>query len=75
MALFFSSLLSKISSIFSPLDEFITSLIELIRNPDKLNELGNNGLDYVTKNHNWGKLSDNLLLIFQDLISKSKFIK
>ena len=61
--------------IYSPLDEFITSLIELIRNSDKLNELGNNGLDYVTKNHNWGKLSDNLLLIFQDVISKSKFIK
>ena len=58
--------------IYSPLNEFITSLIELIQNPDKLKELGNNGLLYVEKNHNWDKLSDDLLLIFQGIISKSK---
>jgi len=58
--------------IYSPLDEFITSLIELLQNPDKLKELGNNGLLYVKKNHNWDKLSDDLLIIFQDIISKSK---
>ena len=42
--------------IYSPLDEFITSLIKLIHNPEKLKELGNNGLHYVKKNHDWEKI-------------------
>ena len=57
--------------VYSPLDEFIISLVELIQNPEKLKELGKNGLLYVEKNHQWDKLSDDLLVIFQNIISES----
>lgn len=61
--------------VYSPLDEFITSLVKLFQNQEKLNELGKNGLLYVEKNHHWGKLSNDLLIIFKDIISKSKPLK
>lgn len=61
--------------VYSPLDEFVTSLVKLFQNQEKLNELGKNGLLYVEKNHHWGKLSDDLLIIFKDIISKSKPLK
>ncbi|MEK6947079.1 MAG: glycosyltransferase family 4 protein [Nanoarchaeota archaeon] len=57
--------------VYSPLSEFITSLVKLFQNQEKLNKLGNNGFLYIEKNHCWDKLSDDLLIIFQDIVSKS----
>jgi len=61
--------------VYSPLNEFINSLVHLFQNPEKLNKLGKNGLRYVEKNHQWGKLSEDLLIIFKDIILKSKSLK
>ncbi|RZD44395.1 MAG: hypothetical protein CXT78_06660 [Thaumarchaeota archaeon] len=61
--------------VYSPLDEFIESLVKLLQNQDKLNELGKNGFQFVKKNHYWNMVSDNLLIIFKDIISQSKHVK
>ena len=61
--------------VYSTLDKFIDSLVNLFQNQEKLNQLGKNGLIYIKKNHYWDKVSENLLVIFKDIISKSKSIK
>ena len=61
--------------VYSTLDKFIDSLVNLFQNQEKLNQLGKNGLEYIQKNHYRDKVSENLLVIFKDIVSKSKSIK
>ena len=58
--------------IYSPSDSFVESLSDLLTNTEKLEELGNKGLDYVIKNHNWDILADSLLKKFENLVDNKK---
>ena len=58
--------------IYSPYDSFVESLTDLLANTEKLEELGNKGLDYVIKNHDWDILSDLLLKKFENLVENKK---
>ena len=60
--------------IYSQYDSFVENLSELLTNTEKLEELGNKGLDYVIKNHDWNILADSLLKKFENLIKDSKNI-
>ena len=55
--------------IYSPYDSFVENLSDLLVNTEKLEELGNKGLDYVIKNHDWNILADSLLKKFESMIS------
>ena len=54
--------------IYSPYDSFVENLSELLTNTEKLEELGNKGLDYVIKNHDWNILAGSLLKKFESMI-------
>ena len=54
--------------IYSPYDSFVENLSDLLDNTEKLEELGNKGLDYVVKNHDWNILADSLLKKFESMI-------
>ena len=41
-------------------------------NTEKLEELGNKGLDYVIKNHDWDILANSLLKKFENLVVNKK---
>ena len=58
--------------IYSPYDSFVESLTDILANTEKLEELGNKGLDYVVKNHNWDILADSLLKKFENLVDNKK---
>jgi len=58
--------------IYSQYDSFVENLAELLTNTEKLEELGNKGLDYVIKNHDWSILADSLLKKFENLIKDAK---
>ena len=58
--------------IYSPYDSFVENLSELLTNTEKLEELGNKGLDYVIKNHNWDILAESLLKKFENLVDNKK---
>ena len=58
--------------IYSPSDSFVESLSDLLTNTEKLEELGNKGLDYVIKNHDWDILADLLLKKFENLVENKK---
>jgi len=58
--------------IYSPYDSFVESLSDLLDNTEELKELGNKGLDYVIKNHDWDILSDLLLKKFENLVENKK---
>ena len=58
--------------IYSPYDSFVESLTDLLVNTEKLEELGNKGLDYVIKNHDWDILADLLLKKFENLVENKK---
>ena len=58
--------------IYSPYDSFVESLTDLLANTEKLEELGNKGLDYVIKNHDWNILADSLLKKLQNLVDNRK---
>jgi len=58
--------------IYSPSDSFVESLSDLLTNTEKLEELGNKGLDYVIKNHDWDILADSLLKKFENLVDSKK---
>ena len=57
---------------YSPYDSFVESLTDLLVNTEKLDELGNKGLDYVIKNHDWDILADSLLKKFENLVDNKK---
>ena len=54
--------------IYSPFDTFVENLSDLLDNTEKLEELGNKGLDYVVKNHDWSILADSLLKKFESMV-------
>ena len=54
--------------VYSKLDLFIDSLIQLLEQPKKLQELGNNGFLYIEKNHYWDSLVTKLVIIFEKII-------
>ena len=54
--------------IYSSYDSFVENLSDLLVNTEKLEELGNKGLDYVIKNHDWNILADSLLKKFESMI-------
>ncbi len=56
--------------VYSTQNNFINSLIGLLQNPQKLDELGTNGFLHIKKNHNWDDLSDQLILMFKELSKK-----
>ena len=58
--------------IYSPYDSFVENLSELLTNTEKLEELGNKGLDYVVKNHDWNILAESLLKKFEKLVDNKK---
>ena len=58
--------------IYSQYDSFVENLSELLTNTEKLEELGNKGLDYVIKNHDWNILADSLLKKFENLVDNKK---
>jgi glycosyltransferase involved in cell wall biosynthesis len=58
--------------IYSPYDSFVENLSDLLANTEKLEELGNKGLDYVIKNHDWNILTDSLLKKFENLVDNKK---
>jgi glycosyltransferase involved in cell wall biosynthesis len=58
--------------IYSPYDSFVENLSELLTNTEKLEELGNKGLDYVVKNHDWNILAESLLKKFENLVDNKK---
>ena len=58
--------------IYSPYDSFVENLSELLTNTEKLEELGNQGLDYVVKNHDWNILAESLLKKFENLVDNKK---
>jgi len=57
--------------VYSKLDLFIDSLIQLLEKPKKLQELGNNGFVYIEKNHYWDSLVTKLVIIFEKIISST----
>ena len=61
--------------IYSPYDSFVENLSELLTNTEKLEELGNKGLDYVVKNHDWNILAESLLKKFENLVDNKQYYK
>ena len=55
---------------YSELEHFIDTLSNLLNNPKKLEEAGNNGYLHVKENYDWDMLSDIILKKFSDLINK-----
>jgi len=58
--------------IYSPYDSFVENLSELLTNTEKLEGLGNKGLDYVIKNHDWNILAESLLKKFENLVANKQ---
>ena len=54
--------------VYSSLTDFIKSIVELSKNKEKLNILGNNGFIYIEKNHYWNALADRLIDMFRQII-------
>jgi len=53
---------------YSELDYFISTLSDLLLNPTKLEEIGNNGYLHVKEHYDWDFLSDKILNKFSNLI-------
>ena len=54
--------------VYSNSDLFVNSLVKLLEDPKKLQELGNNGFLYIEKNHYWDSLVKKLVIIFEKII-------
>lgn len=54
--------------VYSNSDLFVNSLVKLLEDPKKLQELGNNGFLYIEKNHYWDSLVKKLVVIFEKII-------
>ena len=53
--------------VYSKSENFLETTLTLLNSNKKLVELGKNGLEYVTKNHDWKKITSNLISIFKNL--------
>lgn len=58
----------KFGIIYSELDDFTKNLSILLSDKNKLKRLGDNGYEYVTKNHDWDVLCEQLICKFKFLI-------
>lgn len=58
----------KFGIMYSKSEDFIKHISELINSQKSLEKLGIAGHDYVQNNHNWEKLSEKLLIEFNDCI-------
>jgi glycosyltransferase involved in cell wall biosynthesis len=47
--------------IYSNQEKFVSKLLEILDNESKLKEIGKNGFEYVTKNHDWDILSKKMI--------------
>ena len=56
--------------VYSSQNDFVNTLLALLSNTQKLNELGKNGLLHIQENYYWDALTDKLLLMFGDIIQK-----
>ena len=56
--------------VYSSQNDFVNTLLALLSNTQKLNELGKNGLLHIQENYYWDALTDKLLLMFEDIIQK-----
>ena len=56
--------------VYSSQNDFVNTLLALLPNTQKLNELGKNGLLHIQENYYWDALTDKLLLMFEDIIQK-----
>jgi len=54
--------------VYSTSDNFVNTISELLLNDQKLHDLGKKAYAYVTKNHDWKILSENILKEFEKLI-------
>lgn len=54
--------------VYSSLNDFIQSIIDLSKNKEKLSALGSNGFIYIEKNHHWNALADRLIDMFRQII-------
>lgn len=54
--------------VYSTSDNFVKTISELLLNDQKLHDLGKKAYEYVTENHDWEVLSENLLKQFEKLI-------
>lgn len=57
--------------VYSDLDNFSKSIVELYTNNDKLSSLGKSGYDFVHDNHDWKSLTKKLISKFENLRSKT----
>jgi glycosyltransferase involved in cell wall biosynthesis len=55
--------------VYATSNEFVEKLSELIVDEKYLEELGENGYSYVTKNHDWDLLVNLLMAKFEQLLS------
>ncbi|KAF6245775.1 glycosyltransferase family 4 protein [Nitrosopumilus sp. b2] len=52
--------------VYSPLNNFVSSLIELLQDTKRLSLLGENGLNHIQKSHCWEQLAKQLVEMFQN---------
>ncbi len=52
-------------------DEFSREILRLIENPSLRQRVGQAGLDYVRKHHNWTVLSGKLLQIYEEAVARA----
>lgn len=55
--------------VYSSKTNFLKTIIELLLDEQKMKKLGKNGLQYVQLNHDWNKLTENLLKKFNNFIT------
>jgi glycosyltransferase involved in cell wall biosynthesis len=56
----------KYGIIYIELENFVQKLLQLLKNKQKLSQLGENGYQYVLKNHDWKEITSNLILILKN---------
>ena len=54
---------------YSKQNNFVFNLDHMLNNKEELNNLGEKGYSYVTKNHDWSHLTEKLFHIFEKIIS------
>ena len=57
----------KFGIMYSSQEEFVMKIAEILKHPSKLEQISENGFKYVTNNHDWGKLSLQLIEKFEKI--------
>jgi len=58
--------------VYSTNEYFVDSIIDFLKQSEKLEKLGQLGLEYILKNHDWNNLSERLLKKFEYVINNTK---